>query len=459
MKNYTVNLTNTFSMPDIDYINELAVEKGFSLSSNFKTCPKVLEDLYYIFKKEHEDPDSFDVKNLLFSRKYIEDNILHRPLNPNEDAYYESTIIFLEAMDYSAIIGFSPMDKALRTIMYLTYLSSATNPENQFNSYSNGAMDPSKKNITIQDEQALAQAIKEQAENAMASVEEGESGGQRRREEKDGLSKEMTSCIRDHLYDLTPSIANVYGEKRPVDVKINRNILKTIQVKAYLEETQGLSTALEVKDKRSNASVNRKNLNMEEYSQITKVKKSAMMQENFDDKLVKKELIVKEKIKPEEKKQILYMLLDDSGSMSNVEKQTYVRAVLLNRLESVIDGKGELHFSYYESEKYGYFSATDEKSAQKLYRDVSLRRPRGGGTHIGNVLQQTVNEIKEKQTTKFHDPEILIVCDGDDYIHEEQLDPKDVTINVILLGRENDGLKAVANKTGGFYTAENLYNR
>lgn len=267
----------------------------------------------------------------------------------------------------------------------------------------------------------------------------------------------MAKCVRDHLYDLSPSIANVYGVKKPSDVPINRKILGDIQIKAYLEDTVGMSTSLDSKKIKNNDSNEKKKFQMDNHNQITKVSKSSMMMENFDDKFIKKELAVKEKVKPEEKKQILYMLVDDSGSMSCKVKQTYVRAVLLNRLESVVDGKSELKFCLYESERYAFSEVKDKKSAQVLFKDMSLRRPRGGGTYIGNVLQETIDEIHA--IPGYHDPEIMIVCDGDDHVDPGSIDYKGVRINVVLLGTTNKNLQQVATETGGFFTCEMLYNR
>jgi hypothetical protein len=52
----------------------------------------------------------------------------------------------------------------------------------------------------------------------------------------------------------------------------------------------------------------------------------------------------------------------------------------------------------------------------------------------------------------------MIVCDGDDHVVTSELDYKGVTINAVVLGRENDGLKEVGKQSGGKYTSEKLYN-
>lgn len=450
---FTINMTNSVRMPDVDYINELAIEKNFSLSMSFHNPPKILQDLYYLFRKEGEDPETFELKNHLFSRAYMASDLLFRELTPEESAYYKYTLLFLEKIDFSSVIGITPLDKSLNVMMYLVHLSSKTNPKkNSGNQSSDPTHDPENSPVQVQDDQALGEAMQE-----MQNFGSGDDGVVRPPDGNDELSDDITQCVRDHLYDLTPSIANIYGAKKPSDVAINRKMLGDIKIKAYLENTQGLTTSKDSKKVQNNDSTDKENYQMESHNQITKVKKSSMMMDNFDDKFIKKELVVSEKVKPVERKQILYMLLDDSGSMSCKVKQTYVRAVLLNRLEAVVDGKAELKFCLYESKRYNFHEVKDIKASQKLYKEISLKRPRGGGTYIGNVLQETINEIHN--LPGYHEPEIMIVCDGDDHVDPDSLDYKGVRINAVLLGTVNPGLERIAQETGGFFTCEKLYGR
>lgn len=441
--NFTVQLTNRIPLPSLDYINDMAKDKGFTFGRQFTSVPSVLEDLYYLYDQHNKTVSEFDVKKHLFSKELIEKEILFGPMNDSEESYYVYTLKFLTEIDYDAIPGLTPLDKALNTTMYLVHLSNETN----------GNSNRQSSEINVQNEQQLADAIKDVAQNGVNDGTVGTGSDDSGAE----CSKEMTKCVRDFLYDLSPSISHIFGATKPSDVKINREMLKTIKIKAYLEDTQGLETGLETSKERNNDSTERTNLQLEEYSQINKVKKQHLGMEHFDDKFIKKELMVKEKVKPKDRKQILYMLLDDSGSMNNIVKQTYVRAVLLNRLESVVDGKSELVFSLYESRKYMETEVKDKDEAKKLYQTISTKRPRGGGTNIGAVLQETIDQIHDKEG--YVNPEIMIVCDGDDYVDPKQLDFKGVRINVVLLGTTNTGLQKIAKLTDGFCTIEKLYER
>jgi hypothetical protein len=436
-------MTNTVILPDLDYINELASHKGIQFDRSFVKTPAIVEDLYYLYQKERDEEENFQFVNHVFSKDTIKE-IKNDELTESENAYYDFTLKFLKDLDYKNCPGFSPMDKTLNTIMYMSSLSKNNS---NLNDPSNNNKN-SKKTLTPE---ALDDLIKEMSSGVSDNIEDGKKGQGKE------TSKDVISCVRDFLYDLSPSIANIYGEDSVQSTPVNLKILKDIKTKAYLEHELGLETSLEKKEIENNRSNKKKIRNMHSYSEATKANKSAMILPNYEDKMIKKELAIKVKVKPEAKKQMLTMLLDDSGSMNCIAKQSHVRAVLMNRLESVIDGKSKLRFYLYESGRYGFKEVNNLKDAQELYKNISHRRPGGGGTHIGRVLQETINEICD--LPGYHNPEIMIVNDGDDHVNPDEIDLKGVRVNVVMLGTTNPNLKAVAEKSGGFCVSEVMYNR
>ena len=334
------------------------------------------------------------------------------------------------------------MDKALNTIMYLIKLTEkkSTSPD-----YSN-------QNKTSNIEQNTLQKAMDKVQNGV----DGSGDGGDKKSEGNEMSKDIISCVREHLYDLSPSIANVLGEEYLIDVPINNDLLKLIDIKAYLEEKVDMSTSKDKKLVRNNSSNQKKQYQMDNYSKISKVGAMQQVLPNFDDKFIKKELSLKEKVKPEEKKQMLTVLLDDSSSMNCIKKQAYVRALMMNRLESVVEGKSKLNFYSFESTRYNPHTAETKEEAAKLYEHIVKRRPSGGGTNVGSCLQETINEIHN--VPGYHKPEILIINDGDDYVDVDNIDTKGVRINAVLLGRENPNMRKLCEKTNGFIIVEDLYN-
>lgn len=442
---YNLNLTNTTDLPDLAYINELAREKNFEFGGGFTKHPPILSDLFYLFEKEREDGSDFDKSNYLFSKDTIAKEVLERELTESEIAYYGYTLKFLEGLNYESCPGYSPMDKALNTIMYMVYLS-----EKQNNS--NGPQhDPQKKSDKTVSPEQMEELLKEMSNG----VPEDSDGGGKKKEKE--LSKDVISCVRDHLYDLNPTIANIYAKEKVADIPINPHILRDIKIKSYLEEKLGMEVNLERSLKENNSSSRKRIKNLDSYSQVMKASKTQMVLPNFDDKLAKKELTIKQKVLPETRKQIITFMLDDSGSMGSIQKQSYVRATLLKYLEGVMEGKAKMNFYSYESQRYGFREIKDLKDAQELFRDISLRSPCGGGTNIGQILQETIDDIATDQN--YHDPEVVICLDGDDFVDPKTLKLKNVRINAIVLGCDNPGLKEICESSGGFYSIEKMYSR
>lgn len=442
---YTINLTNTIELPDLEYVNELAREKNFEFGGGFAKAPPILSDLFYLFQQEREEGIDFDKNNHLFSKETISKEVLERDLTEPEKAYYGYTMKFLQGLNYESCPGYSPMDKALNTIMYMVYLSEKKNKSNDTNH------DPQKNSNQSVSPQDMEDLLKEMSNGV---PEDKQDGGNKSEKE---LSKDVISCVRDHLYDLSPTIANIYAKEKVADVPINPSILRDIKIKSYLEEKLGMEVNLERSLKENNSSTRKRIKNLDNYSQVMKASKTQMVLPNFDDKLVKKELMIKQKVLPETRKQIITFMLDDSGSMASVLKQSYVRATLLKYLEGVMEGKAKMNFYSYESKRYGFREVKSLEDAQKLFRDISLRSPNGGGTNIGQILQETIDEIATDQN--YHDPEVVICLDGDDFVDPKILKLKNVRINAIVLGCDNPGLKEICESSGGFYSIEKMYNR
>lgn len=465
--NFSFNLTNPITKPDLVYINKLAFEKGFQFADSFVSCPHVLEDLYTLFYHYQQDPLEFTIKKYLFSSGYIEKNIFQRNFNTTERSYYRETLKFLMNIDYDSVIGFTAMDKALRVMMLLIKLSTPTNPPkgNDTEDFEKAE----KKPIVVPDPQKLQEAVKEQVKiaekDARASGHEhlfegGAGSDDRTKGQPQDIKLEMTRCVRDYLYDLDPVISNIFGAERPADVPINRQILMDLKVKAWIESDVGMETGAEKTKKKDNQSQEKRIIDMESKEQLSKVNKTALVLPNFEDKFIKNELKVNEKVSPKIKKQILYVILDDSGSMNSVYKQAYVRASILNRLEAVGKNEAELIFYNYAVDVYNRKEVKDIKDCQYLYKYISLRRPNAGGTNIANCLQKIVDEIKKQEVEQgYHDPEILLICDGDDHVNPKDLDPKEVTISAILLGTDNNGIEKIVEKTDGFLIKQKFYSR
>jgi len=439
MGNYSVRLTNEIPFPSIDFINQLSKDKNIRFDNSFTSAPDILKDLFYLFSKERELESDFVKSEHLLNRKVIQDKILMRPLDREENAYYLYTLNFLSKVKVEEIQGFSPMDKALNVMMFASKLS----PENEGNKYD--GLGTTEAEETVVTPATVAKAIKHfsEPEKDTSTPDAG------------SLSNDLTQCVRDFLGDLSPEIMSIYGAKTKLQMPVDLKILKDIKIKSYLESKLGMEETSEKRIVEDQSSKTKKHMAITSMSDLSKVSKAKFAMPDFKSKLAKKEIFANKKVAPVTKKQMFTMLLDDSGSMSYKLKQSYVRAVLLNRLEPVVKGHASLIFHLYESERYNKKVVNTPKECKELFDEICRRIPSGGGTHIGKVLQETVNECYD--VPGYHNPEIMIVCDGDDFVDPTKIDFKGVKINVVALGNSNEGLKEVALKSGGFYTEEKMY--
>lgn len=394
MGNYSVRLTNEIPFPSIEFINTLSKEKNIRFDSSFTTAPDILKDLFYLFSKERELEAGFVKTEHLLTRKVIQDKVLHRPLDKEESAYYLYTLNFLSKVKIEDIQGFSPMDKALNVMMYTSKLAKNEEVSDYDGTGTTEATE------TVITPSSVAKSVKQ------FSDPEKNKGG----EDNATLSNDLTQCVRDFLGDLSPEIMSIYGAKTKLQMPVDLKILKDIKIKSYLESKLGMEETSEKRIVEDQSSKTKKHMMITSVSDLSKVNKSKMAMPDFKSKLAKKEIFANKKVAPVTKKQMFTMLLDDSGSMRSKQKQRFVRAVLLNRLEPVVKGHASLIFHLYESERYDKKIVNTAKECKDLYDEICRRIPSGGGTHIGKILQETVNDCYN--VPGYHHPEIMIVCDG-----------------------------------------------
>lgn len=173
----------------------------------------------------------------------------------------------------------------------------------------------------------------------------------------------------------------------------------------------------------------------------------------FKVNLIEQNVLVTTKIKKVKQKQTLFVLLDDSGSMSSSWKMAYVRAIMLYIKRGIVKGETTLYFSLFEQEWYGKLKITTVEEFDAFYNG-GVFYPNGGGTDIASCVEKAARHISELRWGKkiavepFEmAPEIIIINDGQDYIDGEG----PIKTHAITLGRGNEGLKQYCEASGGTY--------
>ena len=350
---------------------------------------------------------------------------------PSSDKMYHNNIQeFLRNVDYQAFSGHSPLEKACNVMLALS-----ANPKSQ------PQPNPQQQQQSGQKQKAGGEQAEEQQEKQVPMFKEGTekmttdlNAARKAIDEMSGFERE---CLGSNHAE---SIMANLTERQKAAMELGEKLqtlsrLKTGARKTHIVDPRG-------KKRRVEKIIN--------YSDITRSSKVnfGYDEEFLDYKMVTKSLDVPYKTKIEASKQLLYMLIDCSGSMSEDRKLGAVMAVLLNRLDGVVRGECELYVRYYEGDLFPEYHIKDEKGAKDFFMLNKTKSYNMGGTDIQNCLKKTIKRMGEiPDVVK---PEIMIVTDGND--HVDYMNTHGAIVHSILVGRvENVGLKTISRKSGGVY--------
>lgn len=141
----------------------------------------------------------------------------------------------------------------------------------------------------------------------------------------------------------------------------------------------------------------------------------------FLKKLVSKELLKKKYLQRQEKRQVLYMLVDSSGSMSsnvtpNLTNIDVCKAVAIALMKKMIDNEDMFFFRWFTDRVDELHTITTKKEALAFLPKLVYGRGADGGTRIQNAISVAVNDINKKIGKKIDEADILLVSDGEDTV-------------------------------------------
>jgi hypothetical protein len=175
---------------------------------------------------------------------------------------------------------------------------------------------------------------------------------------------------------------------------------------------------------------------------------SLMMVDLFTGNLQYEEIIDRER-----KSTDLVVLIDDSGSMCNTDKISWVKALIICLFEKVVAGDCSLYIGMFEVD-VSPFIKIDSVTARDEFLNT-FRGGMGGETYIDHCLEQTVKYIQDRKLPSaggFFElqsdlTEIVIINDGQDKINRFY-NPGHMT-HVITLFGVNYNLGYVSEQSGG----------
>lgn len=139
----------------------------------------------------------------------------------------------------------------------------------------------------------------------------------------------------------------------------------------------------------------------------------------FLKKLISRELLKKKYMQRQEKRQILYMLVDSSGSMSshvkgNLTKIDVCKAVAIALMKKMISNEDLFYFRWFTDRVDTLHIIETKEQAKKFLIELVFGRAADGGTAIQNAIEVAVKDVRKKLHKGMDLADILLVSDGDD---------------------------------------------
>ena len=269
-------------------------------------------------------PYSYDfVKDIANAYSHVmHGNSVEQSFIESDNKYTKGVHNLLRNVDFDSLTGISPLEKAASLICMLSKIDSTGE-----------SGDPDGDSIPIFDNKS-----------------------------DDTISEEMEKCKEDvkGCRDVGEIAKEMYGMHVPEAAKT----YKINEFKDFLNKLALLDSKSFLQTKRVSKKVFSKR--MSEYSQISNLTNfSAVGMPTYKYKLATKQLNVRQR--KQANKQSLFLLIDDSGSMSDHEKREMLRALLCNRLQAVYDGKAILYIGLFESRLYNKIHVIDSKDKAKEF--------------------------------------------------------------------------------------------
>jgi len=167
--------------------------------------------------------------------------------------------------------------------------------------------------------------------------------------------------------------------------------------------------------------------------------------------------MVRERVDRIYEKQLLYMLIDVSGSMESGQRIPIAGGVVMNRLRAVCQNEAEIFMRTFDTGVYPEHSARNPEEAYALMEKFKKTNFSGGGTNITGAVEKALSSIEKKMHNDptLVRPEIVVVSDGGSSIGINKARMGETRIHAIIIQGHNDDLKRLCKSTGGIFMEVN----
>jgi uncharacterized protein with von Willebrand factor type A (vWA) domain len=162
----------------------------------------------------------------------------------------------------------------------------------------------------------------------------------------------------------------------------------------------------------------------------------------FMQKLMRKELLVRDYQTRRLKRQSLYLLIDVSGSMSG-QKNVYASGVALALVRQAVEEGSTYFLRFFDDSPHNVVKVSNKEEAKKVC-DMLVKQPySGGGTSIQKAIMAAVKDI-HNAPENFEKSEILVITDGEDSVNIDKSDLKNIKVHSTIIDGANQGLEIIS---------------
>lgn len=197
--------------------------------------------------------------------------------------------------------------------------------------------------------------------------------------------------------------------------------------------------------------------NIKTFSDIPKILPYQFLYPNdiFDKMLIDKDLNIKQYQSRRKKKQILYILIDGSGSM-NTQRQITACGIAIAYVRKAIEEGSYYFFRFFDTSVFELHKVTNEEEAVNAISFLMNNPRSGGGTSTSHAIREAIKDINNpklfKQDTKdksedlYDRADILVITDGEDSISitKKELEEQRIKVHSFLLDQDNSQLKEIS---------------
>lgn len=160
---------------------------------------------------------------------------------------------------------------------------------------------------------------------------------------------------------------------------------------------------------------------------------------------------VRERVTRVERKQLLYIIIDCSGSMSSGQRIFKAGGILMNRLKAVLAGEAELYVRMFDTSLKQEHHVSTPEEAKSAMQYFTGRNFSGGGTNIAACVKLAQARIDEIMAEGAHyRPELVVITDGDDDTSSLSLnDVPGTKLHAFMVECGNARFAEFARRTGG----------